>query len=473
VITRKDSALLQSSLSRRSLLQGGTAVSLVLALQSLKPRASFAHKKFSPDYGPLAPVNDQTTGLPLLSLPEGFTYQSYGWTGDEMADGIATPGAHDGMAVVGVRGSRIYLVRNHELSGPAAAFGPASITYDPLAEGGTTNLVYDLRAQEWLESFSSLSGTVRNCAGGPTVWGSWLTCEETTEGVQEGYEKTHGWIFEVPGAKKMPADAIPLKDMGRFSHEAVAVDPVTGWVYETEDRTPSGFYRYMPKAYADLAAGGKLQMLKVAGERAVDLTGEIANGTEYDVEWVDITDPERTHDEPNDGGGVVAQGIDQGGAFFARLEGAWYDSGVIYFTSTSGGAAEEGQIWCYDPRREKLTMIYESPEALVLNNPDNITVSPRGGILLCEDGGGVTDGADSFRRFESLIGLSPDGYVFSFAENNIVLETSPNGVVEPGDYREREWAGATFSPDGRILFVNIQTPGVTFAITGPWNKGVL
>ena len=188
---------------------------------------------------------------------------------------------------------------------------------------------------------------------------------------------------------------------------------------------------------------------------------------------MDIADPERTHDEPNDGGGVVAQGIDQGGAFFARLEGAWYDSGVIYFTSTSGGAAEEGQIWCYDPRREKLTMIYESPEALVLNNPDNITVSPRGGILLCEDGGGVTDGADSFLRFESLMGLSPDGYVFSFAENNIVLETSPNGVVEPGDYRTLEWAGATFSPDGRILFVNIQTPGVTFAITGPWNKGVL
>ncbi|MGH7960751.1 MAG: alkaline phosphatase PhoX, partial [Candidatus Binatia bacterium] len=97
-----------------------------------------------------------------------------------------------------------------------------------------------------------------------------------------------------------------------------------------------------------------------------------------------------------------------------------------------------------------------------LDNPDNITVSPRGGLLLCEDGDLVG---------QRLIGLTPAGEAFPFAQNNVVLNGEKNGIV--GDFRDKEWAGACFSKDGKWLFANIQTPGITFAITGPWNKNVL
>ena len=156
------------------------------------------------------------------------------------------------------------------------------------------------------------------------------------------------------------------------------------------------------------------------------------------------------------------QGFDKGGASFSRLEGCWYDSGSIFFTSTSGGTVGEGQVWHYDPRREELRLIFESPAQRVLDNPDNITISPRGGILLCEDGDRVG---------QRLIGLTPRGEIFPFAVNNVVLNGEKNGIT--GDFRGREWAGATYSPDTRWLFVNIQTPGITFAIIGPWDNGAL
>jgi len=98
----------------------------------------------------------------------------------------------------------------------------------------------------------------------------------------------------------------------------------------------------------------------------------------------------------------------------------------------------------------------------VLNRPDNLCVSPRGGIVLCED----AKDAQPFLR-----GLTPDGAIFDFAQNNVVLDGERNGLA--GDFRDREWAGACFSPDGRWLFVNVQWPGITFAITGPWQRGVL
>ncbi len=116
-------------------------------------------------------------------------------------------------------------------------------------------------------------------------------------------------------------------------------------------------------------------------------------------------------------------------------------------------------------------MVFETPDPLTLNNPDNVTITPSGAVMFCEDGSSVRDFLGNIVRNESLMGLGPDGQIFSFAENCIILEESPNGVVPPGDYRTREWAGATFSSDGEWLFVNIQTPGVTFAITGPWSDG--
>jgi secreted PhoX family phosphatase len=442
---------------RRQFLKYGLtgAAALSVPLQALMSRRALAILPHSPDYGPLVPVADETTGLPLLRLPQGFRYLSHGWTGDPMKDGIATPGGHDGMAVVKTAGPNAWLVRNHELNSQHS-FATPEITYDPGTRGGTTNLMFDTRQGAWKESWSSLSGTVRNCAGGPTPWGSWLTCEETEEraGTRGYYQKDHGYVFDVPGTSRAKPE--PLYDMGRFSHEAVAVDPVTGIIYETEDSgNDSGFYRFIPKSFGKPERGGALEMLAVVGTPNKNLTGAFTPGDTFDVRWVPIEDPRAMVT------GTALQGIAQGAAVFARLEGCWYSKGLIYFDSTSGGGAGVGQIWFYNPSEQTLTMMYESPSSDVLDSPDNITISPNGSLLLCEDGGSP---------IQRLHGLTMLGEIFPFAENNIVLN-GQKGFI--GDFRSQEWAGATFSQDSKWLFVNIQTPGITFAITGPWSIGAL
>lgn len=138
---------------------------------------------------------------------------------------------------------------------------------------------------------------------------------------------------------------------------------------------------------------------------------------------------------------------------------------MIYFVDTSGGAAGEGVVWCYSPAEATLTALFVSSNPFVGNNADNITVSPRGGILLCEEGGAAT----------RLMGVTHEGESYVLAENQIVIEEPVPGKpgFPPGDYRGVEWAGATFDPTGRILFANVQIPGITFAISGPWGRGPL
>ncbi len=460
----KDAPSLHTELamSRRAMLRGSAAGAASLAFGGLVSHAaSAAILPYSPDYGPLRPTTDESTGLPLLRLPEGFRYLSYGWTGDRMADGVITPSAHDGMGVIALNGDRVTLCRNHE-RGAGTAFASRPNPYDPAAGGGNTNLVFDVLRGEWINSWSSLTGTIRNCAGGITPWGSWLSCEETVVGPENSsHAYTHGWVFEVPALAT--ASAVPLTGLGRFVHEAAAVDPVTGIVYLTEDKGASGFYRFLPNEYGNLQAGGQLQMLAIDSLPQFNTHG-VGNQSptrEWDVHWVDIADPERAHAPGTlNEAGVFTQGWQAGGARFTRGEGCWYDSGRVYIVATSGGPAGYGQVFEYDPRRETLRLVYASPDALTLNSPDNIAVSPRGGIVLCEDGS---------RQGQLLHGLTRDGQIFPFAQNDIVLNGERHGIS--GNFRGMEWCGATFH--GRWLFVNIQTPGITFAITGPWDNGAL
>ncbi|GGS70904.1 hypothetical protein GCM10010156_32180 [Planobispora rosea] len=492
------------SLDRRSFLATtGGALASGVALNTLGAHAAWAAAGCAPadpgriGYGELRRTAARNTGEELLALPAGFSYVVLGRTGTPMDDGTLTPIAHDGMAAFpGTRRHTARLIRNHEVRTPPGSptgrvHVPGSARYDELGVGGTTTLEVDLRGGEVVRQFVSLNGTIVNCAGG-RMFGNrgWLTCEETTAGPAQGWQRKHGYIFEVPldGPRPgRPAASMPLTAMGRFSHEAVAVDPRTGYVYETEDDSgkPNGFYRYRPRDPRNLAAGGVLEMLKIKGRDGYDCREGQRMGARLPVEWVRVDDPDP--DLENGAPTCAQQGLAKGGAKFNRLEGCWWGDGSVFFNSTSGGDAKNGdppnadgfvegygQVWQYVPGRRgggTLVLVYESPGRRALDSPDNLTFTPRGGIVLCEDDASDADAdphplAPGLANVNRLIGLDPrGGEPFEFAVN--ISDDS-------------EFAGACFSPDGSVLFVNnlgstaaADPPGRTYAIRGPWGRGPL
>ena len=448
------------TLSRRGLLRG----SLTGAAGFLGLRAAFENRAYTQNagFGPLIP---DPAGV--LDLPLGFKYRAFSRTGDLMDDGNRVPGLHDGMAAFpGPNGSTV-LVRNHEMSVAApgssgspfvnaAAFNNSkSLVYDAgsslPAAGGTTNLVYNTRLKTLERQFLSLTGTLRNCAGGPTPWGTWLTCEETNVSIGSVISgsvltQEHGWIFEVAAtAQPGVQQPVPLKAMGRFNHEAAAVDSSTGIVYETEDRGDAAFYRFLPNQRANLQAGGALQALKIKNLFALDTRNRssvnVTAGVPLEVEWVDITNVSSPADD------LRYQARSKGAAIFGRLEGCWWSNGIVYFVTTDGGPAGLGQIFRYTPSSGggTLDLFLQPASADQFAAPDNICIAPSGDIIVCENGSGT----------EYVHGVTGSAQVYKIARNAL---------------NNSEFTGACFSPDGSNLFVNIQSPGITLAISGPWHR---
>ncbi|HMS16008.1 MAG TPA: DUF839 domain-containing protein [Planctomycetota bacterium] len=452
-----------NTLSRRRFLERAAAYSLGFAglakgLSAMGPRTCrMAEQTGFAGYGPLLP---DPAGL--LDLPSGFTYTVLYVQGEPMVDGLIVPGKFDGMCAFPGPKGRVVLIRNHELIAPdVSAFGafyeylnviPQSDFYDfgqgvTPGIGGTTTLVHEPGTDRVVTQFLSLAGTLRNCSGGPTPWGSWLTCEETTQKAVGTYTQEHGFVFEVP-VTTVPGRVvpIPLTAMGRFMHEAAAVDPMTGFVYMTEDRPDGLFYRFRPNVPGQLAQGGVLEALRVLGQPNLNTSNhsplnQIPVGLDLAVDWVPLTNVISPNDD------LRFQGMAQGAATFTRGEGMFAANGSVFFTAMDGGLLLKGQIWELIPGNNPnggiLRLFTQPNNASVLENADNITVAPWGDLIICEDGPGV----------QFLVGVTPNGNFYKFARN--ALNTN-------------EVTGATFSPDGSILYANIRNPGRTLAITGPF-----
>jgi uncharacterized protein len=486
------------AVSRRQLLAGGAAgVGLAVAgtVPSLSTPAAASPPR-APGRRPFPPLVDDPAGI--VALPDGFSYRIVARAGDtDLDDGVGkTPSHQDGTGVFAQPGGKLRLIQNHEITPNSSPFAVPWIDgtiYDRGApnSGGCTVVEVDrhgARLGEWV----GISGTANNCAGGPTPWGSWMTCEEIevkagstwSAGGQSGtYEQNHGYVFEVFADSSGRQNPVPIKAFGRFAHEALVVEPSRKRVYLTEDASgPNGlFYRWTAPPGVTLGPGvgarlaptaGTLEAMKVVlddGSVLPDLAyiTSAQLGRPFRVEWTEVPDRDATGTSTRK---QLTAGVDVTPS--KKLEGTWGDEhGTYVVASFAFGASDlpadatkhDGQVWYYDYADQTITLVTYFPHLaatdaadhavkypdLYFDGPDNVHVTPWGSLILAEDGVGASH----------VLSCTPGGATYAIARNQLFFG---------GEFSE--FTGPNFSPDGSILFVNIQEPGITLAITGPWGR---
>ena len=410
----------------------------------------------------ILPIKNDPNGI--LKLIKGFKYKVISEKGQLMSDGLTVPDYADGMASFKGRNGRIILIRNHEIGRfktieKLLDKNPVYKNYNYINKnksliydngkngpccGGTSTIVYNPKTEKIENEYMSLLGTLVNCAGGATPWGTWISCEETVDTKSKQLLKNHGYNFEVtPYQHTQLNNAVPLKAMGRFRHEAVAINPKTSIAYQTEDRNDGLIYCFIPNVKEKYWKGGQLKALIITNNDSNDTRNwtekNFIQNKQYQIDWMSLENIDNPDDEMRH---IAAE---KGAAIFARPEGMWYDDDMIYFTCTSGGDKKLGQIWKINLMQQTLELIFESHNSDAMKACDNITIAPWGDVIVCEDGKGR----------DRIMGIKKNGETYVIAEN--ILNNS-------------EFAGINFSPDGKILFVNIYSPTMTMAIIGPWEE---
>lgn len=475
--------------TRRTVLTGaaaGVGIAVAGAVPSLAQATPQAARR-SGGHKPFPPLKDDPKGI--LALPAGFRYTIVTETGSTKLDhgqGL-TPSSHDGMAVFDAGRNRYTLIQNHEIK-PGAEYGVPNVkgtVYDPGARngGGCTVITTDRSGRNYGE-FVGISGTSTNCSGGPTPWDTWLTCEETenkagetwTSGDQKGvYQKDHGYVFEVTSDGK--SDPRPIKCFGRYAHEALAIDKHRTSVYLSEDAGgPNGlFYRWSAPRGVKLGRNMLTRLAPDAGTLAAmaiimddgSVLPDVAYltsaqmGRPFPVKWITVPDRD-ARTKP-----VRQQFTDGQVTRGKKFEGVWgTDEGVYVVNSyafnegdlPTDAVPHDGMVWFYNYREQTIQLVTYFPHQatavsgdaakyndLTFDGPDNVSVTPWGSLVLAEDGAGASHVLSAF----------PGGPTYAIARNQL---------------NDSEFCGPTFTEDGKVLFVNMQNPGLTLAITGPWEE---
>ncbi|UJA19194.1 DUF839 domain-containing protein [Thermoleophilia bacterium SCSIO 60948] len=394
-----------TGLSRRALIRSGATGAAALTFGPVWLREALASAGPAvPGDSPYGPLGEADANS--LELPQGFSSRIVA-RGGQPVEGTAYPWPvfPDGQATYRTEDGGWILVTNSE-SVSAAGAGSSAIRFDP--DG------------EVIGAYRILGGTNVNCAGGPTPWGTWLSCEESDTGL----------VWEADPAGVLAAEPRPA--LGAFKHEAAAVDPVDGRLYLTEDSADAGFYRFTPESYPSLDAG----LLEVA------VVGDSGR-----VRWAEVPDPSTvTSATP------TRQQVPEM-AKFQNGEGIWYADGVLYFTTKT-----DKVVWAYDARRRRLERVFDRELATrsSLDAVDNVTVSAAGDVLVCEDGGNMEIGLITPKR-----------------------TVSPLLRFVGADHEGSEVCGVVFDPSGRRMYCTSQRAfptgglpgfGAVYEITGPFRR---